>query len=103
MKNLIMIVHASFKEDLADKLRSLDVVQGFTFSHAEGHGSQVENDPFLSTRDKVVGYTPRVRVDILLEDDDVAKVLDILRDENAGKTSLGGIYWVTAVEEHGRM
>lgn len=103
MKNLVMIVHASFKEDLADKLRTLDVVQGFTFSHAEGHGSQVESDPFLSTRDKVVGYTPRVRVDVLLEDDDVAKVLATVRDGNAGKTSLGGIYWVTAVEGHGRI
>ena len=30
-------------------------------------------------RDKVVGYTPRVRVDILLEDGDVESVLDTLR------------------------
>jgi len=103
MKNLIMIVHASFKDDLADKLRSLDAVQGFTFSHAEGHGSQAENDPFLSTRDKVVGYTPRVRVDILLGDDDVAMVLDTVRDDSGGKTMHEGIYWVTAVEEHGRV
>lgn len=103
MKNLIMIVHASFKEDLADKLRSLDAVHGFTFSHAEGHGSQVENDPFLSTRDKVVGYTPWVRVDILLGDEDVAMVLDTVRDDSGGKTMHGGIYWVTAVEAHGRI
>lgn len=103
MKNLMMIVHASFKEDLADKLRTLDVVQGFTFSHVEGHGSQVENDPFLSTRDKVVGYTPRVRVDILMQDEDVAIVLETVREDIGGKTAQGGVYWVTAVEGYGRI
>ncbi len=102
MKNLMMIVHASLKDDLADKLRTLDVVQGFTFSHVEGHGSQVENDLFLSMRDKVVGYTPRVRVDILLQDEDVAMVLDTVRIDS-GNASQGGIYWVTAVEEYGRI
>jgi len=62
-----------------------------------GHGVQVESDPFLSARDKVVGYTPRVRVDILIEDDNVAPILDTLRMTT---TSLegNGIFWVTAVE-----
>ena len=77
-------------------------VAGFTFSHAEGHGVQVEHDPFLSTRDKVVGYTPRVRVDILLEDDDVDPVLETLRNTTYGVKD-HGIYWVTDVEHNGRL
>ena len=102
MKHLTLIIHTNAQQDLADQLRSLEQVSGFTFSHVEGHGVQVENDPLLSTRDKVVGYTPRIRVDILLEDGDVDLVLESLR-----KTSYGvkgqGLYWITAVEQNGHL
>ncbi|NOX76645.1 MAG: DUF3240 domain-containing protein, partial [Gammaproteobacteria bacterium] len=69
-------------------------------SHVEGHGVQAENDPFLSARDKVVGYTPRVRVEILLQDGDVDSLLDTLRSTRQGIAE-HGIYWVTAVEQSG--
>ena len=102
MKHLTLIVHTNIQQDLADQLRSLEQVSGFTFSHVEGHGVQVESDPFLSARDKVVGYTPRIRVDILLKDCDVDGVLESLR-----KTSYGlkgqGLYWITAVEQNGHL
>jgi len=100
MKNLTLIIHANGQQDLADQLRTLKQVSGFTFSHVEGHGAQVEHDPLLSARDKVVGYTPRVRVDVLLDDDDVATVLETLRSTSNGFVSYG-VYWVTAVEQSG--
>jgi len=102
MKHLTLIIHSNVQQDMADQLRTLEQVSGFTFSHVEGHGVQVENDPFLSVRDKVVGYTPRVRVDILLQDSDVELVLEILRNSTQGVKG-HGIYWVTAVEQNGRM
>lgn len=100
MKNLTLIIHTNAQQDLADRLRSLKQVQGFTFSYAEGHGAHVEQDPFLSATDKVVGYTPRVRVDILLKDVDVVAVLDALRTTRNGVGGQG-IYWVTTVEQSG--
>ena len=102
MKHLTLIVHTNMQQDLADLLRTLDQVSGFTFSPAEGHGAQVENDPFLSARDKVVGYTPRIRVDVLLEDGDVQSVLKTLHNTGHGAEGQG-IYWVTAVEQSGRL
>ncbi|MEK6683956.1 MAG: DUF3240 family protein [Nitrospirota bacterium] len=102
MKNLTLIIHTNAQQDLADRLRSLEQVQGFTFSHVEGHGTHVEEDPFLSARDKVVGYTPRVRVDILLEDADAETVLETLATTSS--SVLGqGIYWITTVEKSGRL
>ena len=97
MKNLVVIVHASTQRDVADLLRGLEQVPGFTFSHVEGHGVQVEHDPLLSARDKVVGYVPRVRVDILLEDTDVDAVLGALRTNLSG---IGGslVFWTANVE-----
>lgn len=103
MKHLTLIIHTNAQQDLADELRNLEQqVTGFTFSHVEGHGVQVESDPFLSARDKVVGYTPRVRVDILLEDGNVESVLDTLRSTTYGVEG-NGIYWLTAVEQSGRL
>lgn len=102
MKHLTLIIHTNIQQELADQLRGMEQLSGFTFSHVEGHGVQVENDPFLSARDKVVGYTPRVRVDILLEDDNVEPVLGALRKTTAGLEG-NGIYWVTAVEQNGRL
>ena len=102
MKNLIMIVPAGAQQNVADALRALVQLQGFTFTRVEGHGSQAENDPFLSARDKVVGYTPWVRVDILLEDTDVEAVLAALRTTQHGLEGQG-VYWVTAVEKNGRL
>ena len=100
MKHLTLMIHTNVQQNLADQLRSLAQVTGFTFSHAQGHGVQLESDPLLSARDKVVGYTPRVRVDILLEDGDVESVLDTLRKTTYG-VERNGIYWVTAVEQSG--
>jgi nitrogen regulatory protein P-II 1 len=102
MKHLTLIVHTNMQQDLSDLLRGMEQISGFTFSHTEGHGVQVENDPFLSARDKVVGYTPRVRADILLEDCDVDMVLDMLRNSISGIEGQG-IYWVTAVEINGHL
>ena len=68
MKKLSMVVHTSLQQELADLLRSLQL-ESFMFSHIEEHSSQLEHDPFLSARDKVVGYVPKVRVDVILEDD----------------------------------
>lgn len=102
MKHLTLIIHTNIQQDLADQLRSMEQVSGFTFCDVEGHGVQAESDPFLSARDKVVGYTPRVRVDILLEENNVDSVLDTLRNSTHGIEG-HGIYWVTTVEKNGRL
>ncbi|NQZ54249.1 MAG: DUF3240 family protein [Piscirickettsiaceae bacterium] len=102
MKNLTLIVRTSLQQDLADQLRNMEQVSGFSFSPVEGHGLQDENDPFLSARDKVVGYTPRIRVDILLEDGDVEPVLNTLRSARKGLEHKG-LYWVTSVEQSGHL
>jgi len=102
MKNLTIIIHTNLQQDIADQLRSMEKISGFTFSHAEGHGVQIENDPFLSARDRVVGYTPRIRVDILLQDNDVDSVLESLRNSTNGIKGQG-IYWVMSVEENGQL
>lgn len=102
MKILTLIIAADVKQVLADTLRGLGQVRGFTFSHVEGHGAADGNDLKLSARDHVIGYVPRVRADIMLEDKDVADVLAILRNSQSG---LGGHsrYWIIDVESQGQL
>lgn len=107
MKILTLIIHTSAQQDVADRLRAMPQVADFSFSRVEGHGVQLENDPLLSARDKVVGYTPRVRGDLLLEDAHVELVLSQLSQTGSDGTSsyLAGqcVYWVTAVERCGQL
>jgi nitrogen regulatory protein P-II 1 len=102
MKNLTLIVHADIQQALADVLRGMKEIEGFTFTPVEGHGPQDERDPSLSARDRVVGYTPHVRVDIVLDDKDVGKVLAALRESNCGVAGRG-VYWVTTVDKFDKL
>lgn len=101
MKNLTIIVHADTEQSLADVLRALPQVAGFTFTHVEGHGPQDDRDPALSARDRVVGYTPHVRVDLVLNDKEVDRVLEALRESDCGVGR--GVFWVTEVDRQGRL
>ena len=102
MKQLTLIIHTDAQQELTAQLRNLKPISGFTFSHVEGHGVEAEDDAFLSARDKVVGYTPRIRLDILLEENDIDLVLQTLRSASTGIVGQG-VYWVTAVEQSGRL
>mgnify|MGYP001827472050 CR=1 FL=1 len=102
MKILTLIVHTDVQQDLVNLLKNMDEVSGFTFIHVEGHGEETESDKFLSARDKVVGFAPRIRTELLLEDKDVDTVLATLCDKEhniAGQ----GIFWLTSVEKGGHL
>jgi len=100
MKNLVLVVHANMQNDLADQLRTIKCVNDFTFSEVQGHGSRDAKDSFLSMRDRVVGYSPHIRVEIMLEDEHISAVLEQLRSV-VNHSRDQGIYWVTPVEQSG--
>lgn len=102
MKKLTLIVHTQVQGVLADALRAMPEVGGFTFTPVEGHGPQEAQDPFLSVRDRVVGYVPHVCADLVLEDADVDKVLRALKASDCGVAERG-IYWITPLERQGRL
>jgi len=101
MKKFSMVVHQSLQQALADYLRSQNL-QTFMFSHLEEHSSHTGKDHFLSARDKVVGYVPQVRVDVIVDEEDVKHLLENMRNlDSAFKGK--GIYWVTDVDEFGSL
>lgn len=102
MKNLTLVVPADIQQALADTLRSLEQLSGFTFTHVEGHGPQDEANPQLSARDRVIGFIPHLRVDMLLNDKDVEDVLQMLRAADCGLAGRCS-YQVTTVEKQGAL
>ena len=102
MKILTLIVHTNVQQELSDLLRSLGEVTGFTFTHVEGHGVEVEKDSFLAAHDEAVGFVPRIRTDLLLQDADVEGVLERIASAGIG-ISGQGFYWVTPAEKGGRL
>jgi nitrogen regulatory protein P-II 1 len=102
MKHLTLIIHTDIQQEVTEQLRDLELISGFTFTLVEGHGVEPEKDAFLSARDQVVGHIPRLRVDILLEDDKVDLVLNTLRNEITGIKN-NGIYWLTNVLDNDRL
>jgi nitrogen regulatory protein P-II 1 len=102
MKNLVLVIHTNMQNDLADQLRPLPQIKSFTFIEVQGHGARDEQDAFLSTRDRVVGYTPHIRVDILLDDADIPIVMEHVR-QVVRHARDQGLYWILPVEENGSL
>ncbi len=102
MKCLTLFVHAAVEDDVLNALRALPEVSGFTVSPCQGHSTSTELDPFLATRDRVAGFVPRVRIEVVLEDEVVEVVLERLRRSmpNLGSS---GAWLVTNVEASGRL
>lgn len=101
MRQLTIIVGMKAQQDMVDQLRMLPQIHGFTLSHVQGHSEQSEDNPFLSMRDKVVGYTPHARIDVVLAAHDLREVLDALRKLKEEGLIKRSFYWVSPVEESG--
>jgi len=72
------------------------------FSHVEEHSAQLQRDSFLSVRDKVVGYVPQVRVDVILENDEAKRILDDIRNLKCSFKGRGN-YWISDIDEAGNL
>lgn len=101
MKKLSMVVHESLQQSLADYLRSQQL-ETFMFNHIEEHSSHIEKDHFLSARDKVVGYVPQVRVDVILKEEQIKALLENIKSSNCSFKGKG-IYWVSSLDDFGEL
>jgi nitrogen regulatory protein P-II 1 len=102
MKCLTLIMHESIKQELIDMFRQMKEVTGYTFIHGEGHSSDTDHNPFETNRDRVMGYVPRVRVDLILADEDVENVM--LRLQGCDSCLAGlGVWWISPVDQWGQL
>lgn len=100
MKCVTLIVHASAKSALTDFFHEIAEVRRFTMIDCEGYDENDLADPRISPGDRVVGYIPRVRIDLTVNDPDVTTVMTKLRATESQVSGLG-IYWITQIEDEG--
>jgi nitrogen regulatory protein PII len=100
MKCITLIVHASAKSALTDFFHEIAEVRRFTMIDCEGYDENDLADPRISPGDRVVGYIPRVRMDLAVNDPDVTTVMTKLRATESQVSGLG-IYWITPIEDEG--
>lgn len=102
MKCITLIVHASAKSALTDFFHEIAEVRRFTMIDCEGYDENDLADPRMSPGDRVVGYTPRVRIDLAVSDLHVPTVMARLQDTESQVSGLG-VYWITQIEEEGTL
>lgn len=102
MKCLTLFVHDSSREDVLDCLRAAPEVSGFTLTECQGHSTETGEDPFQGARDRVVGFVPRVRIEIVLSEEAARGVLERVRGCLASGGRSLGVYTLTDLREFGR-
>lgn len=98
MKKVETIIKPFKLEDIKEGLSSLGI-QGMTVSEVKGFGRQKGHSEIYRGAEYTVDFVPKVKVEIVVEDDMVEKAIDaILSHARTGKIGDGKIF-VLPVEE----
>ena len=97
MKLITAIVKPFKLDDVKASLKGINV-QGMTVSEAQGFGRQRGHTEVYRGAEYTVDFVPKVRVEVLSNDEDVERIVDALV-QSARTDKIGdGKVWVTPVE-----
>ena len=97
MKLITAIVKPSRVDNIKQALQS-NGIQGMTVSEAQGFGRQKGHKEVYRGAEYIVDLIPKVRIEILVDDEDLQRVLDlVVNTANTGSIGDGKV-WVTPVE-----
>ncbi|HVE25589.1 MAG TPA: P-II family nitrogen regulator [Sporichthya sp.] len=97
MKLLTAVIKPFKLDDVRSALEKFGV-QGMTVSEASGYGRQRGHTEVYRGAEYTVDLVPKVRLEVLVDDSDIADVVEVvLKSAQTGKIGDGKI-WVTPVE-----
>ena len=97
MKLIVGIIKPFKLDDVKDALKDLGV-HGLTVSDVQGFGRQRGQTEVYRGAEYTIDFVPKVRVEILVDDDDAQRVADqLIETARTGKIGDGKV-WVVAVE-----
>lgn len=97
MKLITAIVKPARVDDIKIALQS-NGIQGMTVSEASGFGRQKGHTEIYRGAEYVVDLIPKVRIEVLVDDVDLNRILDlVVNTANSGAIGDGKV-WVTPVE-----
>jgi len=96
---LVTAVIKPFKlDDVKEALETFGV-QGLTVSEVSGYGRQRGHTEVYRGAEYTVDFVPKVRLDVVVADDDVKDVVDVIvKAASTGQIGDGKV-WTTAVED----
>lgn len=97
MKLITAIVKPARVDDIKVALQS-NGIQGMTVSEASGFGRQKGHTEIYRGAEYIVDLIPKVRIEVLVDDADLDRILDlVVNTANSGAIGDGKV-WVTPVE-----
>ncbi|MFT3662787.1 MAG: P-II family nitrogen regulator [Gordonia sp. (in: high G+C Gram-positive bacteria)] len=98
MKLITAIIKPFTLEDVKTALEQLGIV-GMTVSEVQGYGRQKGHTEVYRGAEYAVDFVPKVRVEVVIDDEDVDQVTDaIVEAARTGKIGDGKV-WVSPVEK----
>ncbi|MFT4088633.1 MAG: P-II family nitrogen regulator [Gordonia sp. (in: high G+C Gram-positive bacteria)] len=98
MKLITAIVKPFTLEDVKGALEQIGIV-GMTVSEVQGYGRQKGHTEVYRGAEYAVDFVPKVRVEVVIDDEDVDKVTDVIVEAaRTGKIGDGKV-WVSPVEK----
>lgn len=79
MKKVDAIIKPLKVDEVRDALTALGI-EGMTVSEVRGHGRQKGHSELYRGAEYVVGYIPKIRIEIVVDDADLPTVLESLQD-----------------------
>jgi len=102
MKLIVGIVKPFKVDDVKDAVKDLGV-QGLTVSDVQGFGRQRGHTEVYRGAEYTIDFVPKVRVEILVDDNDVDRVVTrLIETARTGKIGDGKV-WVVPVEQAWRI
>ena len=98
MKLVTAIIKPHRLEDVKEALEAFGV-DGMTVSEASGHGRQRGHSEVFRGAEYQVDFVPKLRLEVLVEDEDAAQVVDVVVSAaRSGKIGDGKV-WVVTVDD----
>jgi len=98
MKLITAIVKPFVLEDVKGALEQIGVL-GMTVSEVQGYGRQKGHTEVYRGAEYTVDFVPKVRLDVVVADDDAADVVDVIVKSAATGQIGDGKVWSTPVDE----
>lgn len=97
MKLIVAIVKPFKVDEVKDALLDLGL-HGMTVSEAQGFGRQRGHSEVYRGREYTIDFVPKSRIEVLVEDDAVHRVLDVLMDTARTGQIGDGKVWVVPLD-----
>jgi nitrogen regulatory protein P-II 1 len=102
MKLVTAIVKPFKLDDVKDALRGAGIT-GMTVSEVQGFGRQAGHTEVYRGAEYTVDFVPKVKVEVVVDDRDTDRVIDLVVDAACTGKIGDGKVWVTPVEQIARI